>query len=133
MCFVYNTAAHNFSAARATCLALGGDLVLYDNSVKQLRVESYFQQKGSLTQMYYWIGARRANGSAAFTLADGAPLPQVPSESPYAHWNWYQPIASSHQDYNCVMAYNAYRWGTGSPDGAARVEAAALASSERAC
>jgi hypothetical protein len=109
-CFTYNAASHNFSASRAACLALGGDLVLYDNADKQLRVETYFEKQGSLTQMYYWIGARRANASSDFTLVDGTPVPQVPTESPYAHWNWYQPIAASHPDYSCVMAYNAYRW-----------------------
>jgi hypothetical protein len=112
MCFTYTARSHNFSTARSACLALGGDMVLYDSPDKQLRVEAYFEKQGSLTPMYYWIGARRAvNGSGEYALLDGTPLPQVPGESPYAHWNWYQPIASAHADYSCVMAYNAYRWG----------------------
>jgi hypothetical protein len=96
-------------------MALGGDLVLYDSPDKQLRVEAYFGSTRSLTPLYYWIGVRRANASAEYALVDGTPLPQVPSESPYAHWNWYQPIASIHAEYSCVMAYNAYRWGPAGP------------------
>ena len=61
--------------------------------------------------MYYWIGVHRANGTSNFTFTDGGELPQLPSTSPYAHWNWYQPLAAGRQDYSCVMAYNAYRWG----------------------
>jgi hypothetical protein len=109
LCFTYNSGSHNFSSSRAACVALGGDLVLYDSVDKQLRVENYFESQGSLTHLYYWIGASRANASAKYTLLDGTAMPQSPSESPYAHWNWYQPISASHQSYSCVMAYNAYR------------------------
>ena len=64
---------------------------------------------GTLTPLYYWIGIRRANTSSPFAYLDGGALPQLPSNSPYAHWNWYQPLAANHSLYNCAMAYNAYR------------------------
>jgi prepilin-type processing-associated H-X9-DG protein len=60
--------------------------------------------------MYYWTGIRRLNSSANFTFVDGSELPQAASNSPYAHWNWYQPLAANRSGYDCVMAYNAYRW-----------------------
>jgi hypothetical protein len=109
MCYLYQAASANFSIARARCMALGGDLALYDSADKQLAVEVYFERQHSLTQMYYWIGVRRPNISSGYELLDGRPLPPQPSESPYAHWNWYQPIAAARSDYSCVMAYNAYR------------------------
>ncbi len=29
---------------------------------------------------------------------------QEPSDSPYAHWSWYQPLAASNQENDCVRA-----------------------------
>ena len=72
--------------------------------------QTYFQTMGTLTPLYYWIGIRRTNTSSPFAYLDGGVLPQLPSSSPYAHWNWYQPLAANHSLYNCAMAYNAYRW-----------------------
>ncbi len=72
-------------------------------------LQSYFQRQGSLTLLYYWLGIQRPNATAPFAFLDGAALPQLPSNTPYAHWNWYQPVAANHSGYNCVMAYNAYR------------------------
>jgi hypothetical protein len=71
--------------------------------------QTYFLTMGTLTPLYYWIGIRRANTSSPFAYLDGSALPQLPSNSPYAHWNWYQPLAANHSLYNCAMAYNAYR------------------------
>jgi hypothetical protein len=64
---------------------------------------------GTLTPLYYWIGIQREGAGAPFAYLDGGSLPQLPSNDPYAHWNWYQPLAANHSLYNCVMAYNAYR------------------------
>ncbi len=113
LCFYYNPTLLNFTMARAFCqgIAPGGDLARWDAPDKQLAAELFFEKHGSLTPMYYWIGVQRARGAANFTYLDGGELPQAPSHSPYAHWNWYQPLAAKRSDYSCVMAYNAYRWG----------------------
>lgn len=69
----------------------------------------YFERQGSLTPMYYWFGVHRPNGSSPYEFVDGSEVLQHPSNEPYAHWNWYQPMASAHEQYSCAMAYNAYR------------------------
>ncbi len=109
LCYAYLSRQASWERQRAACRVLGGDLVKWDSPDKQLAAEAYFQRQGSLTLLYYWMGLRRANASAAYAFLDGSSLPQVPSNTPYAHWNWYQPVAANHSDYHCVMAYNAYR------------------------
>ncbi len=112
-CFFYNAALANFTSARAFCqgIAPGGDLARWNQPDKQLAAELFFERLGTLTPMYYWIGMMRRNSSSNFTFVDGSEVPQAASNSPYAHWNWYQPLASSRSGYDCVMSYNAYRCG----------------------
>jgi hypothetical protein len=112
-CFFYNNALANFTSARAFCqgIAPGGDLARWNQPDKQLAAELFFERLGTLTPMYYWTGVRRLNSSANFTFVDGSEVAQAASNSPYAHWNWYQPLAANRSGYDCVMAYSAYRWG----------------------
>jgi hypothetical protein len=52
-CYVYRPAAASFGAARNSCLALGGDLVVYPSFDVQLRVERYFTKQLQLAS-YWW-------------------------------------------------------------------------------
>ena len=110
LCYHYNSRMLNFTSARAACQALGGDMAMYNTADKQLAVEHYFAGTNLLTPFYYWTGVRRTTSNTSFTFVDGSMVSQVPSNQPYGHWNWYQPIAAEHIDYNCVLAYKAYTY-----------------------
>jgi hypothetical protein len=54
-----STAKRNFTAARATCNAGGGELVMLASPTQQLMVERYFRRRGSLPADLYWHGVAR--------------------------------------------------------------------------
>jgi hypothetical protein len=67
---------------------MGGGVVAYRSAAKQLRVENYFAQQGTLTPFYYWLGVSRTGLASAYTYLDGSQVPQLASNEPYAHWSW---------------------------------------------
>ncbi len=113
ICYSYVSASLTQPSARATCQAMGGDLVKYTSLHDQLRVEGYFSASGALSQYSYWLGVQRDNGTSdyAFTY-DGSPVPQAPGgpADPYGHWNWHQQTAASTPGYDCVLALGAYTY-----------------------
>ena len=44
--------------------------------------------RSMLPSQFYWIGVNRESSDAFWAYLDGTALPQVASNSPYAHWSW---------------------------------------------
>jgi hypothetical protein len=47
----------------------------------------------------------RSNATGLFSYLSGAPLPQVASAAPYAHWGWKQEALAAVSGYNCTLAW----------------------------
>jgi hypothetical protein len=113
-CYSYLRSNLTQPSARATCQAMGGDLVKYSSLHDQLRVEAYFRTSGVLSSHSYWLGVQRANATSNYTFTyDGSPLPQAPggAADPYAHWNWHQQTAAATPGYDCALALGSYSYG----------------------
>lgn len=76
-----------------------------------MNVERYFRASGVLTPLYYWLGASRTSAQVPYGWTrDRSAMVQGPSTAPFAHWNWYQPVARTYANYDCVLAYSAYAY-----------------------
>ncbi len=111
-CYSYMTNPANFSTARASCMALNGHLVKYDNAGLQYDVEQYLNRTGALSPYYYWIGISRANENETYQFIDGSGVPQIATNVPYAHWSWKQSVAASQKNYHCVIAQGQFAYDT---------------------
>jgi hypothetical protein len=86
MYYSYMARRANFSAAGASCSALGGSLVLWKDAESQYALEQHFHDSRVLGK-YYWLGISRPRPTTAFAFVDGSPLsPLVSNTKPYAHW-----------------------------------------------
>ncbi len=47
----------------------------------------------------------RSNATGLFAYLTGAPVPQVASTEPYAHWGWRQESLAAVSGYNCTLAW----------------------------
>jgi hypothetical protein len=114
-CYSHSFMRSGQQAAAEGCLAVNGELVAYQDAAEQELVERYFGAWDALSRSY-WLGMRRPGPGASFTLLDGTPLPQRPSASPYAHWDYNQPVYAGRPGYDCVAAWQdtAYSAYTGS-------------------
>jgi hypothetical protein len=110
-CYSFVKAPANFAAAAAACASMGGGLVKYDSGLQQLDVESYLNASSALTPYYYWIGIRRAGINDSYVyVQDGSALPQVASNSPYAHWSWRQGLSAVQRGFDCVIAQGQFAY-----------------------
>ena len=74
------------------------------------RLQNFFGMS-LLTDYYYWIGIRRGSAGSPFEFVAGVPgVPQAASSDPYAHWSWWQAVASRSPAYDCVIAQQAFRY-----------------------
>jgi hypothetical protein len=103
-CYSHSFKRSGHQAAAEDCWALNGELVAYEDATEQELVERYFGVWDSLSRSY-WLGARRSGAGADFALLDGSALPQRPSTSPYAHWDFNQLIYAARLGYDCVAAW----------------------------
>ncbi len=58
----------------------------------------------------YWLGISRTNSTNPFRHVSGRQPPVTPSRFPYAHWGWYQPVATNSSYHDCVLAYSRYAY-----------------------
>jgi hypothetical protein len=65
-------------------------------------VEQYFKAQGTLPTMAYWHGVVR--NAVSFTFADGSPVPNNYSDSPYAHWGASYLAKLAGGGLSCVLA-----------------------------
>ena len=71
----------------------------------------YFNASGALTPYYYWIGVQRASNASDYLYTfDNSSLPQLASDSPYAHWSWVQQVAAKQSGFDCVIAQGSYAY-----------------------
>lgn len=59
-----------------------------------------------LPSQFYWIGLGRESSDTFWAYVDGTTLPQVASNSPYAHWSWNMnsyTYDSAKAAWNCIM------------------------------
>jgi hypothetical protein len=90
------------------------------------RPAQYFNYSGALTPYYYWIGVHRPFSSQPFVYtADNSSLPQLASNSPYAHWSWVNYIAARQSLFDCVIAQGNYAYDLYLGDGSAKAQATA--------
>ncbi len=62
----------------------------------------YFKAKGTLPATAYWHGVVRT--AVNFSFADGSPVPNTYSDSPYAHWGASYQAKLSAGGLSCVVA-----------------------------
>ncbi len=108
-CYSHSFLVRGFSDAAADCTMRRGELVEYESSEEQRLVEAYFGNWTTLSRNY-WHGVRRPAAGANFTFLKGGPLQQVPSESPYAHWSYNQPLFAAKAGYHCGAAFANERY-----------------------
>jgi hypothetical protein len=79
----------------------------------------YFFARASLARSY-WHGIRRANSSTPWAYLDGTQAAQLPSASPYAHWDYNHAAMSTKPGYHCAAAFadTAYSAYVGNTTGA---------------
>ncbi len=92
-----------FHKAAADCAAQGGSLVTYNSSAKQLAVEQYFADAGTLPTNVYWLGANRTSKTQRFAWLDNTTIGTVPNDDPYIRWNWFYPTRRV-LEYHCALA-----------------------------
>jgi hypothetical protein len=102
-CFRLIPTPASFHKAAEDCATQGGSLVTYTNGSKQLAVEMYFFEAGTLPPSIYWIGANRTSKTKPFTWLDSTTIGTVPNDDPYIHWDWFYPNRRV-LEYHCALA-----------------------------
>jgi hypothetical protein len=102
-CFRLMPTPASFHKAAEDCTTQGGSLVTYTNGSKQLAVEMYFYEAGTLPPAIYWIGANRTSKTQPFTWLDNTTIGTVPNDDPYIHWDWFYPNRRV-LEYHCALA-----------------------------
>jgi hypothetical protein len=102
-CFRLVTKPASFAAAAADCASQGGHLPVYNTSAKQLAVEQYFADAGTLPTSIYWLGANRTSKTKPFTWLDNTTIGTIPNDDPYIHWDWFYPNRRV-LEYHCALA-----------------------------
>jgi hypothetical protein len=108
-CYSHSFLTRGFNDAAADCIMRRGELVEFVSAEEQRLVETYFGSYTTLSKNY-WHGVRRANSSGAFARLKGGALAQVPSDSPYSHWSYNQPLFTGKAGYDCGAAFADTRY-----------------------
>jgi hypothetical protein len=64
----------------------------------------YFFAHNSLARSY-WHGIRRDNSSYPWAYLNGSSVPQLPSSSPFAHWDYNHGPLAAKAGYHCAAAF----------------------------